>query len=205
MSCIHLYLDEAGNFDFGPNGTRWLVLTCVSLQWDCQRIAQIAELRHDLLLEGIALEYFHASEDNRRVRQRFFKTIGPMLMPRSVRACVIEKHQVPEDLRPPERFYPTYATPLVHAQVGGQPDKVFAFSDVLPLNKKRRGLEKAVAEELSGRSTGVGTHAFFHHASKSNFDLQVADYCCWAVWRAIARSDEDPLRTLGEAVIIDRI
>jgi hypothetical protein len=33
MDDTHLYIDEAGNFDFGPNGTRWLILTCVNVPW----------------------------------------------------------------------------------------------------------------------------------------------------------------------------
>jgi hypothetical protein len=200
MESTHLYLDEAGNFDFGPNGTRWLVLTCVKIPWDSQRIAHLAQLRHDLLLEGIGLEYFHASEDNRRVRQRFLGKIAPWLPPASVKARALLKQDINERLRAPERFYPAFVGPLVERHIGQSNERVWVFSDTLPLNKKRHGLEKAIAAELASRSTGQGTHTFLHHASKSNFDLQIADYCCWAIWRSLTKGDHQAMDILGQAV-----
>jgi hypothetical protein len=200
MESTHLYLDEAGNFDFGPNGTRWLVLTCVKIPWDSQRIAHLAQLKHELLLEGIGLEYFHASEDNRRVRQRFFESIAPWLPPASVKARALDKREIDESLRTPERFYPAFVGPLVERHISQNKERVFVFSDTLPVNKKRRGLEKAVAAELAARSAGLGTHTFLHHASKSNFDLQIADYCCWAIWRSLTKGDNQALAILGQAV-----
>ena len=200
MESIHLYLDEAGNFDFGPNGTRWLVLTCVNIPWDKQRIAHLAQVREDLLREGIGLEYFHASEDNRRVRQRFLEAMAPWLPPASVKARALLKRDIDEHLRTPERFYPAFVGPLVERHVRQGSQRVFVFSDTLPLNKKRHGLEKAIAAELAARSTGQRSHTFLHHASKSNFDLQVADYCCWAIWRSLTKDDHQAIDTLGKSV-----
>lgn len=205
MDTINLYLDEAGNFDFGPNGTQYLILCCVKLPWNSGRVAQLAQLRHELLLEGVALEYFHASEDNRRVRARMFALLPGLLAPGAVHAVVIEKSRVAPEWRAPERFYPEFVGPLVLSHVAGALKPVFAFSDVLPLNRKRRGLEKAVAEELARRTAGAGTHSFLHHASKSNFDLQIADYCCWAIWRAWTKGDREALELLGAAVCVEMI
>jgi hypothetical protein len=176
------------------------VLTCVKIPWDNQRIAHLAQLREDLLREGIGLEYFHASEDNRRVRQRFLEAIAPWLPPSSVKARALLKQDIDERLRTPERFYPAFVGPLVerHIQQGNQ--RVFVFSDTLPLNKKRHGLEKAIAAELASRSIGQGSHTFLHHASKSNFDLQVADYCCWAIWRSLTKGDHQAMDILGQSV-----
>lgn len=200
MESTHLYLDEAGNFDFGQNGTRWLVLTCVKIPWDNQRIAHLAQLRHELLAEGIGLEYFHASEDNRRVRKRFLETIVPWLSPASVKARALLKMDIDERLRTPERFYPAFVGPLVERHVGQSNERVWIFSDTLPLNKKRHGLEKAIAAELAARSIGRDTHTFLHHASKSNFDLQIADYCCWAIWRSLTKGDHQAMDILGRSV-----
>ncbi len=200
MDCSHLYLDEAGNFDFGPNGTRWLVLTCVKIPWNRQRIAHLAQLRRDLLLEGVALEYFHASEDNRRVRQRFLETLRHWLPPASVKIRAVMKRDIDPALWSPERFYPAFAGPLIEEHVGKEMEHVYVFSDSLPVNRKRRGLEKAVAAELASRAAGKGTHTFLHHASKSNFDLQIADYCCWAAWRSLTKGDNHALEIIRHAV-----
>ena len=200
MDSTHLFLDEAGNFDFGPNGTRWLVLTCVKIPWDRRRVAHLADLRHQLLLEGVALEYFHASEDNRRVRQRFLEVVAPWLPPAAVKAWALRKSEIEERLRTPERFYPAFVGPLVERHVGLDPNRVFVFSDSLPLNKKRHAMEKAVSAELASRSMGRGSHTFLHHSSKSNFDLQIADYCSWAIWRSLTKGDHQAVDTLGQSI-----
>jgi hypothetical protein len=67
-------------------------------------------------------------------------------------------------------------------------------------DKKRHGLEKAIAAESASRSIGQGSHTFLHHASKSNFDLQIADYCCWAIWRSLTKGDHQAMDILGQAV-----
>jgi hypothetical protein len=200
MEATYLYIDEAGNFDFGPNGTAWIILTCVRIPWDNQRIARLAQLRHDLMHEGVILEYFHASEDNQRVRQRFFATISEMLPPGAIKARAVRKSEVAEDLRRPEKFYPAFVGPLVQLHIQHDQLPVFVFSDSLPVNKKRHGLEKAVAAELAGHSPNGRSYSFMHHASKANFDLQVADYCCWAIWRSLTKGDTTALLLLGDAV-----
>lgn len=200
MSAINLYLDEAGNFDFGPNGTKWLIVVCVNLPWSPERIARLADLRYTLLREGFALEYFHASEDNRHVRRRVFEIIAEVLPRDAITAFVVEKCKLPKGLRDPEKFYPEFMGPLIKNEVNDASAPVFSFSDVLPVVRKRNAIEKSVITELSHRVGGRGSHVFLHHASKSNFDLQIADYCCWAVWRAYARGDNEPVKILRNAL-----
>ena len=200
MTAINLYLDEAGNFDFGPNGTKWLIVVCVNLPWSPERIARLADLRYTLLREGFALEYFHASEDNRHVRRRVFEVIAEVLPHDAITAFVVEKCKLPKGLQDPEKFYPEFMGPLIKNEVNGAQIPVFSFSDVLPVVRKRRAIEKSVIAELLNRFSERGPHVFLHHASKSNFDLQIADYCCWAVWRAYARDDSKPLTLLRNAL-----
>jgi hypothetical protein len=200
MEALHLYIDEAGNFDFGANGTAWIILTCVHVPWDCQRIARLAQLKHDLLHEGLGLEYFHASEDNQRVRQRFLEAIRGILPQGAVKARIVLKSAVAEGLRHPEKFYPAFVGPLVERHTQQHSGNVYIFSDALPVNKKRRGLEKAVANKLSAGAKEGMSYTFLHHASKSNFDLQIADYCCWAIWRALTKGDRTALEVLGDSV-----
>ena len=200
MSAINLYLDEAGNFDFGPNGTRWLIVVCVNLPWSPGRIARLADLRYTLLKEGFALEYFHASEDNRHVRRRVLEVIAEILPHGAISAYVIEKSKLPPHLQNPEKFYPEFMGPLIKNEVNGMSMPIFSFSDALPVVRKRKAIEKSVISELLHRVSGRGPHVFLHHASKSNFDLQIADYCCWAIWRAYARDDSEPITLLKNAL-----
>ena len=56
-------------------------------------------------------------------------------------------------------------------------------SSTIPVNKKRKAAEKAVRTALhSVLPPGMKYH-ILHHQSRSHFGLQVADYCCWAIFR----------------------
>lgn len=107
-------------------------------------------------------------------------------------------------MRRPEKFYPAFVGPLVRRHTKQHDGSVFVFSDALPMNEKRHGLEKAVASELSAAAKDGRNYTFLHHASKSNFDLQIADYCCWAIWRALTKGDVAALQQLGDAVEVTR-
>ena len=56
-------------------------------------------------------------------------------------------------------------------------------------------MEKAARTTLSKMLPGV-KYRVLHHQSRSHYGLQVADYCCWAVFRRWQR---------GESVWYDRI
>lgn len=72
---LYLFLDEGGNLDFSPQGTRHFILTSVAKECSIQIHLPLTEFKYDLIEFGINLEYFHASEDNKTVRDRVYKII----------------------------------------------------------------------------------------------------------------------------------
>jgi hypothetical protein len=68
------------------------------------------------------------------------------------------------------------------------------------VQKKRRAVEKAVKITLAKRLPKGVRYRIYHHDSKSNFDLQIVDYCNWAVYRKWDRGDEKTYQTI-KAVI----
>ena len=68
--------------------------------------------------------------------------------------------------------------------------EVIVFTDRIPINKKRKAIEKAVKMTLAQQLPRDVRYRIFHHDSKSNIDLQIADYCNWAVYRKWDRGDE---------------
>jgi hypothetical protein len=73
---LYLSIDEAGNFDFGHNGTRHFVLTGVLMRRPFTHLAGLLDVKYDVLEEGLDLEYFHASEDRQAVRDRVFRCLA---------------------------------------------------------------------------------------------------------------------------------
>jgi hypothetical protein len=45
--------------------------------------------------------------------------------------------------------------------------------------------------------SGAGHRSVHFHSSASSLELQIADYCTWAVWRQLVSQDFKPLEALG--------
>ena len=74
-STLYVYVDEAGNFDSSPRGTRLFCMTCLVTRRPFSWQAPLLDLKYDCLEDGLDLEYFHASEDRQAVRDRFLASI----------------------------------------------------------------------------------------------------------------------------------
>jgi hypothetical protein len=70
-----------------------------------------------------------------------------------------------------------------------QYSEIIVFTDRLPIQRKRKAVEKAVKLTLAHMLPKQVRYRIFHHDSKSNFDLQIADYCNWAICRKWDRAD----------------
>jgi len=72
---LYIFLDEGGNFDFTPSGTKYFTITSISKTRPF-RIAPILDhLKYDPIETGINIEYFHAAEDRQAVRDNVFAAI----------------------------------------------------------------------------------------------------------------------------------
>ena len=67
--------------------------------------------------------------------------------------------------------------------------EVIVFTDRIPVKGKRNAVEKAVKTTLSNMLPETARYRLLHHDSKSNFQLQIADYCNWAIFRKWSRRD----------------
>jgi hypothetical protein len=61
--------------------------------------------------------------------------------------------------------------------------EVIVFTDNLPVSRKRTAVENGVKLTLATMLPASVRYRVLHHASKSNMDLQIADYCTWAIYR----------------------
>ena len=184
---LYIFLDEAGNFDFSPGGTKYFMLSAVSKERPFRAYQELTELKYNLVEGGRDIEYFHASEDQQAVRDRVFAIIQSHLNGIRLDSLVVEKRKVGPALRAEEHFYPRMLWYLLRYIFKGYDLAKYAgvivFTDRIPVNKKRNAVEKAVKITLAKMlPTGV-RYRILHHASKSNMDLQIADYCNWAIYR----------------------
>lgn len=190
---LYAFLDETGNFDFSPQGTQYFLLGCITKERPFRAGHELNELKYDLVEKGIGLEYFHAAEDQQATRNEVFNIIGCNLSGVHYDAVIVEKRKTSPALQAPEKFYPRmlgYLLRYVLQQYNLQSyQEVIVFTDRIPVQKKKKVFEKAIKETLTKMLPKSARYRIYHHDSKSNFDLQIADYFNWATYRKWDRSD----------------
>ena len=69
-------------------------------------------------------------------------------------------------------------------------DEVIVITDTIPLKRKREVIKGEIKHVLKELMPKGKKFRIMHHSSKSNICLQIADYCCWAIYRKWERQDE---------------
>jgi hypothetical protein len=198
VATLHVHLDESGNFNFNPAGSKYYVFTA-AWTYDPAPIAHaLTTLRFGLLKQGHNLTHFHASEDKQVNRDAVVATLA-RLPDWNFAAVVIEKAKVNPSIREPHRFYPMFASSVLRfafkSQVRSNTDTALVFTDSLPVNKFRGAAEKAIKLSCRRELPPEVHFECFHHPAASNPWIQAVDYCCWAVFKKWERQD---LRTYDQ-------
>jgi hypothetical protein len=199
----YLYADEAGNFDFGPGGTRHFLLAGVRMRRPFSHLERLLEVKYDLLEDGLDLDHFHASEDRQCVRDQVFEGIASGGRDLRLVIVVAEKARLDPALRTPGELYVAAFDRLIQKAVGlsavlpgGQ---FMVVTDALPVRRAGAFVRKGVRTVLKSRTPCGTASRVLHHASRADLNLQVADYCAWAFFRKWERGDERSSRILVDA------
>ncbi len=204
----YLFLDEAGNFDFGPSGTRYLVLGSVAMRRPFAPTRELLDLKYDLIEAGNPhLSHFHASEDRQSVRDAFLGLVGRHLRDISIDILVVEKSWALGDLRTPDHLYPWALAKLLEPLLPGLDPAlpIQIFTDRLPLNRRREAAEKVIKSALADLVPSGGDFQVIHHESRTNLNLQLADYVTWAAFRKWERNDSRSYDLISRAIRSERL
>jgi hypothetical protein len=141
---MYVYIDEAGNLDFGEHGTRYFALTGVGMRRPFRHLPALLDAKYDALEEGLDLEYFHASEDRQVVRDRVLGCLEAHLGSIAAYAVVIHKRELPAGMQSVERLYPAAFAKLMGSVMSGEeggprPSRVIVVTDTLPVRRERTG------------------------------------------------------------------
>ena len=184
---LYIFLDESGNLDFSQNGTRFFQIAGVIQERPFESYKLLNELRYDLIEEGHDLEKFHATEDLQEIRNRVFAIIQQFLHSMSIDALIVEKRKTHPNLQQEAVFYPEllgyflrHALRATHLEPYKE---VLLLTAKLKSGRKSKEFERTVKTTLSRVLPGNVRWRVLHHPSHCNFDLQIADYCSWAIFR----------------------
>jgi len=155
-----------------------------------QMAEPLDEMKYDLIELGLDIEYSHASEDKQGVRDQVFSIIQKHIDGVQIDTLIVEKRKTGPALRGFVDFYPRMLGYLLNYLLERKIlnkfrienfDEVIIVTDLLPVRKKREAIEKAI--KMSLKSLPASTrYRIMHHSSKSSMELQIADYCNWAVF-----------------------
>jgi len=201
---VYIFLDEAGNFAFNLSGSKYFIITSITKERPFEAYRELTELKYDLVEIGTAIEYFHASEDLQAVRNRVFNIIQNRLSGVRIDSLIIEKRKTGPALQVPERFYPRMLGYLLRYVINGIQlagvAEVVIFTDRIPIKRKREAIVKAIKTTIAPMIPTGTKYRILHHDSKSNFDLQIADYCNWAIYRKWSRGDFRSYNLISKAI-----
>jgi len=199
MRTLYIFVDESGNFDFSPSGTKYFILTVLSTTKPFDIGAPLMKLRYELLPNyagGSNMEkigHFHASEDTQEVRNQVFSILTHRDGKVRVDSVIAQKNKTNPTLqKQPVQFYTRIGKAALkyafnRAVWEGYDHVVLVFSSLF--DRKKRGILKQSFKSLIKRYAQV-PFALYFHDSKFDFCNQAVDYFGWAIYRKWESGDE---------------
>ena len=205
MNYLYVFIDVSGNYDYSPTGTMSLVITSTLCTDINPGVLELYAVKHEVIAQGIDIEYFHAAEDRQPVRDRVFNVISGLTHLR-IDSIIVEKSKVDPNLRPLNRFYPTMVEYLLQYPFDPRGidvtrfDKVLIFMDRESARaKEKEAITKAVKISLARHLRGV-PYTLSMHSSASHPYLQIVDYCSWALYVKWERGEIRPFNQIKNLV-----
>ena len=191
-TALYLYFDEAGDFNFKANGSKSFFMTCVATHRPFDAAIELMSLHYELLEQGQATGYFHASEDRQMVRDRVFEVIARH--ENDFTAFVYQaKKGLMEDVLSPKELYADAFESIVHriAQSGllDGASLVVVVTDAIPMAARKGDYRSPLKAALKKHVSKRVPFRLIHQRSEGDYNLQIADYLCWSAFRCFERGD----------------
>ena len=204
MARIHLFGDEAGDFNFSshPSASEYFILTTAAFFDDYQACRDLEELRLELAWEGIQhAGEFHATTDAQAIRDRVYETLAKHAF--RVDATILQKRKAEPQLTTSlERFYQYawfYHLKYLVPRLCHPGDELLIVAASIGTKAERAAFHAGVRDVVAQTAAGVVARTVHWPAAVAS-GLQVADYCGWAIQRRWERRDDR-----SHALISDKI
>ena len=209
---LYVFIDESGNFDFTPKGTKYFVLTGFTTFDPVVQRDELVRLRYQLLREGYDHEFFHASEDKQFIRDEVFRLLGNLSGSFEVHTVWAQKNRTHPSLYKESylkgekvitrntglALYQKLCTCLLRYLFrgkAGQVDRIVIVVGSLFAGDKKKVFMKTLKHFLKTNFPSVAFDIYSHPVSM-DLNCQLADYCCWAISVKLEREEERPLAVI---------
>lgn len=213
MATLHVHVDESGDFNFSPAGTRYYVFTAAWTYDPAPLSSALTNLRYGVIKAGHGsnLSAFHACDDPAPRRELVISTMLNFAS-WNFASIVVDKPRLNPVIRDADTFYPKFMSMVLRfvfkGRVRPSTARAMIYTDTLPFPSKKRVIAVETAIKASCRKDlpAAVTFEVCNHRRESNPWIQVADYCCWSVcrkWEHGQRDVYDRLRARLAATEID--
>lgn len=193
MKSLFIFIDESGNFDFSPKGTKYFVLSAVSTLNPLGK-EKLEEIKYDLMKNGTDLEYFHAAEDKQSARDLVYGFIEKM-EDIEIDSVIVQKNKTNPSLyisekkkkaKKGEKLYTIALQALLQYIFRRYNNSVKIDQVVIVLSSifdanKRELIKKTIKIYL--KQIFSNPFYLYFHENRSDKNTQIADYCCWAIYK----------------------
>lgn len=202
MANLYIFIDESGNFDFSPTGTKHFLMCSYATIQPHQHSAALQELRYKILAQGHEHECFHASEDRQAVRDEVYRIV------KSSKNAIydfvyVEKNKTYPAVQNRKSIYKIVLTTLLKYSFGRLDAQGYKFGKIivvidkaLPTNEQKD--LKSIIKPLL-KSTGRSSHLYFFQ-TKSDPNAQLADYGAWAKFVSLEKNEHRPMTEIKSLV-----
>ena len=158
------------------------------------RKERLEEIKYELMKNGINLEYFHAAEDKQIVRNHVYSFIE-RLEDIEIDSVIAQKNKtnpslyISEKKKKPKKGEKLYTLALQtllqyifrRYNSSAKVDQVvIVLSSIFDVNK-RELIKKTIKIYL--KQIFSNPFYLYFHQNRSDKNTQIADYCCWAIYR----------------------
>jgi hypothetical protein len=216
IGTLYLFLDESGNFDFSPKGTKYFILTALATFDPLSDREKLIKLRYEQLSAGIDQEYFHATEDLQRTRDSVFEIISKLSNTTEIHAVVAQKNKVYPTLYKESYFKGTRQISRITGSglyqkmnetllkyvfqgKGRSVDKIVIVIGSLFVGEKKSLVTKTLKQYLKRNFPDVPFEIYSHSAC-ADLNCQLADYCCWALAVRKERGENRPYEIIQKMI-----
>ncbi len=214
---LFLFIDESGNFDFSPKGTKFFSLTCLVTNDPITKRDELVKLRYDLLTEGVDHEYFHATEDAQKIRDKVYAILSSMGESYKIYSVIAQKNKTHSSLYK-EVYYKKdkliervtgiglyqqlCKTLLKYIFVGNGTgvQKIVVVLGSLFVGDKKKVILGTLKRYLKTNFENIPFEIFCHQTC-SDLNCQLADYCCWAVAVKWERGEIRPYNVIQNRIV----
>ena len=202
---LFIFVDESGNFDFSPNGSRYWSITALCTLDPITGRDALLQLQYELASAGGGQECFHATEDLQSVRDQVFARIKRLeefeIHSVSAEKCKcnpsVYRKQVHKGgkwitIDNPDKLYSICTRTLLkyifRRSCFRHVERIVVILSAIFDKARHKAIEGALREHLKNVAKGRPFYIYFH-ATKADFNCQIADYVAWGISRKLERGD----------------